>query len=91
MKQSKQTRVFLAFVAASALLLTTAVVVLHSHEDLAGRVCQACKVAQFPLMELEPCLAVQAPAPVPWSCPPAQPAGQRDPLLAAEPGRAPPA
>jgi hypothetical protein len=91
MKQTNKSQAILALAAAIALFLTTAVVVLHSHDDLAGRMCQACKVAQFPVMELDAGPAVQALAPVPWSCPPARPALQRDPLFAAEPGRAPPA
>ena len=91
MKQSKQMRVLLAVGAAAALLLTTALVVLHSHEDLAGRMCQACKIAQLPIIQLDSGSAVQAPAPARWSCPSATPASQRDPALTAEPSRAPPA
>lgn len=91
MKQSNKPQALVAVAAAAALLLTAAVVVVHSHDDLAGRMCQACKVAQFPVLELDAGPAVQAPAPSLWNCPPARPAIQRDPLLAAEPGRAPPA
>jgi hypothetical protein len=91
MKQSKQLRALLSLTVAAALLLAAAAVVLHSHEDLAGRMCQACKIAQLPVIQLEPGPAIQAPAPVRCDLLSARPASPCDPVLTAEPSRAPPA
>ena len=87
----RKSAALLTLAAVALLLVSSAVALSHDHENLAGRVCQACQVGHLPLFGPSSTVALPALFTVSWHSPLEEIASELDAPWTHGPSRAPPA